>query len=441
MRNRPLAALVVIALVVRPAGAQAVLAPATDVDPAPAAPVRVGGPVIAAPVRQQPVLQEPLPQPAPELVQQQPPPEPFDQAPAGGGPLAREWQQFEYLLWWIRDTRLPTLITANRSGTVPALSAPGTYAVAGTSEIDSLDRSGGRFTVGCALDTARTIGVEGNYFFLGSRTTTVGTGSNAAGAPALGIPYYDVTTGTQQVQLVSFPHFARGNVTVTDSARLQGAEFNGVVNIAWDRWFQADGLIGFRYFEVDEGLQLAYSSDRFLGSGATGARFGAADQFDGHNRFYGGQLGLRLDFRKGLFFLNLTGKVALGDTYEVVRINGVSSYGLPGQPAHLLPGGTLAVASNSGRHARDAFAVMPEATVRVGVLLQEKVRLFVGYNFLYLSQLARPADQISQNANPTQIPLSTRMGLPFFGPAVPQFAFHGSEFWAQGLVLGVEYRY
>src|SRR5262249_25086078 len=159
----------------------------------------------------------------------------------------------------------------------------------------------------------------------------------------------------------------------------------------------------------------------------------------GHNRFYGGQLGLRLDFRKGLFFLNLTGKVALGDTYEVVRISGVSSYALPGQPAQLLPGGTLAVASNSGRHARDAFPVLPEATVRVGVQFQ-KVRLFAGYNILYLSQLARPADQISQNANPVQIPLSTRMGLPFFGPAVPQFAFHGSEFWAQGLVLGVEFR-
>jgi hypothetical protein len=386
------------------------------------------------------VYQEAVPQAVPQAVEQQSAPESFDKPPAGG-PLAREWQQFEYLLWWIRGTRLPPVIAANRSGIVPVLNDPTTTLVVGNSEMRNLDHSGGRFTVGCALDSAQTIGLEGNYFFLGSRTTTVGTGSNAAGTPALGIPYYDVTTGTQQVQLVAFPNFARGSVTVTDSARLQGAEVNGVINLGWNSWFQADGLVGFRYFEVDEGLQLAYSSDRFRSSGAPGILLGAADQFDGHNRFYGGQLGLRLDFHKGPVFLNMTGKVALGDTYEVVRINGVSSFALPGQPTRLFQGGTLAVASNSGRYTRDAFAVVPEATVRVGVLLQEKVRLFVGYNFLYLSQLARPANQIDQNANPTQIPLSTRMGLPFFGPALPQFAFHGSEFWAQGLVFGVEYRY
>jgi hypothetical protein len=401
----------------------------------------VGAPVTVAPVRQQPVLQETVPEAVPQEVQQVAP-ESFDQPPPGGGPLASEWQQFEYLLWWIRDTRLPPLITANRSGTIPVLNDPGTTVVVGNSEMRNLDHSGGRFTVGFALDSARTIGVEGNYFFLGSRTTTVGTGSNgAAGTPALGIPYHDVTTGTQQVQLVAFPNFARGSVTVSDSARLQGTEINGVVNLGWNSWFQADGLLGFRYFEVDEGLQLAYSSDRFRSSGAPGLRLGAADQFDGHNRFYGGQLGLRLDFRKGLFFLNLTGKLGLGDTYEVVRINGVSSYAPPGQPIQLFQGGTLAVASNSGRHTRDAFAVLPEGTVRVGVLLPENVRLFLGYNFLYLSQLARPANQIDLRANPAQIPLSTRMGLPFFGPALPQFVFHGSDFWAQGLLVGVEYRY
>jgi hypothetical protein len=434
MGNRSLAALMLIALVVRPVGAQAVLAPATDTDPGPApVPVQIGAPVLIAPVQQEPVRQEAVQQPAP--------PESFD-PPLGSGPLAREWQQFEYLLWWIRDTRLPPLITANRTGIVPVLSEASTTVFAGNSEMGNLDHSGGRFTVGFALDSAQTVGVEGNYFFLGTRTTTVGAGSSGtAGSPALGIPFYDVATGTQQAQLVAFPYFARGSVTISDSARLQGAEASGVVNLAWNRWFQADGLIGFRYFEVDEGLQLAYSSDHFSGSDGPGVRLGAADQFDGHNRFYGGQLGLRLDFRKGQFFLNLTGKVALGDAYEVVRINGVSSYAASGQPTRLLQGGTLAVASNSGRYARDAFAVLPEATARVGVLLRDRTRFFVGYNFLYLSQLARPADQIDQNANPSQIPLSTRTGLPFFGPARPQFAFHGSEFWAQGLVLGVEYRY
>jgi hypothetical protein len=434
MRRSILSALVVLALSVSRLGAQAVLAPPTEVPPGSVeGPVRLGGSAVTPPSGQEPVRQLPVePQAAPQS---------FD-APPEGGPLAREWQQFEYLLWWIRDARVPPLITANRTGPVPVLSEPSTTVVVGNRGLDNLDHSGGRFTLGGALDSAGTLGLEGTYFFLGSRTTTVGAGtSGAPGTPSLGIPFNDVTTGTQSVQTVTYPGFARGSVSVSDSARLQGAELNGLVNLAWNGWFQADGLIGFRYFEVDEGIQLAYLSNQIALPGVMGLQTGAADQFDGHNRFYGGQLGLRLNFIKGPVFLNLVGKVALGDTYEVVRINGVNATGLPGQPAHLTQGGTLAVMSNSGRFARDQFAVLPEATVRVGVLLPNKTRLFVGYNLIYLSALARPGNQIDTAANPTQIPRSTRGNLPFFGPARPQFAFQGTDFWAQGLVLGVEYRY
>jgi hypothetical protein len=222
---------------------------------------------------------------------------------------------------------------------------------------------------------------------------------------------------------------------------MQGTELNGVANLWYEPWFQLDGLIGFRYLELDEGLQLAYNSDRLSDSaGTVSLRLGAADQFDGHNRFYGGQVGLRMELRGGPFFLNVAGKVALGNTYEVVRIGGMSVQASPGQPAQVFNGGTLALPSNSGRFARNQFAVLPETTVLFGLLLPKNTRLFVGYNLIYLSEVARPADQIDRNANPTQMPLSTRPG-PFFGPARPAFAFNGTDFWAQGLVFGVEYRY
>jgi hypothetical protein len=423
MRKLSLSAPLVLALAVGPAGAQAVLAPATDTPPGGQAepPVRFARSLANAPAE---------------------PPPPFEPAVAVGGPLPKAWERMEYLLWWIRDTRLPPLITANKSGNVAILTEPGTTVVAGNSHLDNKDRSGGRFTLGAALDDAQTLGLEANYFFLGSRTTTVGSGSSgAAGTPAIAVPYHDVTTNTEQVQTVAFPGFARGSATVSASARMQGAEVNALANLWYESWFQLDGLLGFRYLELDEGLQLAYASDRLSNpGGVTPVRLGAADQFDGHNRFYGGQVGLRTEFRWGLFFLNLAGKVALGDTYEVVRIGGVSAQALPGRSAVLTRGGTLALPSNIGRFARDQFAVLPEANVQVGVLLRPDTRLFLGYNLIYLSDVARPADQIDRTANPTQMPLSTRGG-PFFGPARPAFAFHGTDFWAQGLVSGVEYRY
>src|SRR5262249_39230828 len=99
-----------------------------------------------------------------------------------------------------------------------------------------------------------------------------------------------------------------------------------------------------------------------------------------------------------------------------------------------------ALATNSGRFTRGAFAVAPEVSVRLGVEIFGRARLFVGYNFLYLSEVARPGDQIDRNVNPTGMPLSTRSGF-FFGPPLPAFAFQSADFWAQGLMFGLEYRY
>jgi hypothetical protein len=424
MHKRSFTALVLLALAIRPAWGQAVLAPpiATSPDGQPELPATFAAPVG---ITQPPETGGEMPSPA---------------TPAG--PLPRAWQRMEYLLWWVRDTRLPPLITANSSGTVPVLSDASTTVVPGTTSVDNKDRSGGRFTVGFALDSDQTIGVEANYFFLGSRTTTVGTGSTGAtGTPALGLSYYDVTTGTEQVQTVAYPNFAGGSATVSASTRMQGAEVNAVANLWYDPCFQLDGLVGFRYLELDEGVQIAYTSDRSSSPpGSASLNLGAADQFDGHNRFYGGQVGLRAEVRQGLFFLSLAGKVALGNSYEVVRINGLSALAQPGQPTRLSQGGTFALPTNSGRFTREEFAVLPEAAVQVGVVLHHNTRLFLGYNLLYLSEVARPADQINRNVNPTQMPLSTRGG-PFIGPGQPAFAFQGTDFWAQGLVLGVEYRY
>ncbi|MCC6417664.1 MAG: BBP7 family outer membrane beta-barrel protein [Gemmataceae bacterium] len=353
--------------------------------------------------------------------------------PPGAGPLGRSWQRAEYLLWWIKDSELPPLATANVSGaSVATLDHEATAVVVG-GDLDNLDRSGGRFTVGFALDPAQTVGLEGTYFFLGSRTTTVGPFSNGGpGTPALGVPFFDLTTGTEQAVLAAFPGFASGNVAVSATTRLQGVEANGVVSLWWRPSFQLEGLIGFRYLEVNEGLQVAFQSQR---SGGSGTGLSSADQFDGHNRFYGGQVGLRAELRKGPVFLNLAGKVALGDAVQVVRIAGASRTG--GTPR---AGGIFALPTNSGRFERDAFAVVPEGSVRLGVFVNPRTRLYVGYDFLYLSDVVRPGDQIDRRLNPTQIPVYTRGGT-LLGTARPQFSFQDTDFWAQGMVVGLEYRY
>jgi hypothetical protein len=82
------------------------------------------------------------------------------------------------------------------------------------------------------------------------------------------------------------------------------------------------------------------------------------------------------------------------------------------------------------------FAVAPEATISVGYQICENVRAYVGYNFLYISDVARPANQIDRAVNTSFLPPPS----PTL-PVRPAFVFKGTDFWAQGINFGLEFRY
>jgi hypothetical protein len=103
-------------------------------------------------------------------------------------------------------------------------------------------------------------------------------------------------------------------------------------------------------------------------------------------------------------------------------------------------GGLLALPTNSGHFTRDRFAVVPEGSVGVGVQATERVRVSLAYTVLYWSNAARPGDQIDRVVNPAALPVNGGPG-PGTGPARPAFGFKDTDFWAQGLTLGVEFRF
>ncbi len=80
--------------------------------------------------------------------------------------------------------------------------------------------------------------------------------------------------------------------------------------------------------------------------------------------------------------------------------------------------------------------MVPEISLNLGYNITPRLRALVGYTFLYWTNVGRPGDQIDLLLNPSQFPPGTLSGAPR-----PAFNYNDSDFWAQGLNFGAEYRF
>jgi hypothetical protein len=87
------------------------------------------------------------------------------------------------------------------------------------------------------------------------------------------------------------------------------------------------------------------------------------------------------------------------------------------------------------------MAIVPEVGLNIGYQATRSIRAYVGYDFLYLSNVLRPGNQIDRSINTSQTVQSAIAGnspAPGERPAVP---LSGSEFWAQGIHFGLGLSY
>lgn len=358
------------------------------------------------------------------------------------GPPGRVWVNADYLLWTIKGSPLPVLVTSGPESSSAILDREGTVPLIGGSDANGDARSGGRFTLGAWLNEMQTVGIDAGYLFLGSRAADfAASGTGAAGSPAVGRPFFNLNTGAEYSELVSFPGVVAGDVNVSLRTRFQGAETNGIFNLVCGARGRLDFIAGFRYLQLDEDLSITENLQVLPDVAVLGgSRFALDDQFSTSNRFYGGQVGARAELVRGRLFADVEGKVALGGTQEVVRIGGSTTTTTAGGQTTVQPGALLALATNSGRFDRDAFAVVPEVDVNVGLQLSERWRVSVGYTFLYWSDVVRPGAQIDRGLDTTRIPSNLAVGGPV-GPARPAFQFNSGDFWAQGVNFRIEFRF
>jgi hypothetical protein len=344
----------------------------------------------------------------------------------------------EYLLWWTKDSPTPPLVSTSPVASQGIIGQPGTVILFGDTGDDNEIRSGGRFTVGYWLGPCQQWALEGSYFFLGQRSP--GFFADSSTFPLLARPFFNENNGIEFSQVVTDPNRATGSISVELPSRLWGAEANLRRAVCFGCGVNFDLLAGFRYVDLGEGVRIM-EAGQILPTVPVfgGSNFLVIDDFATRNRFYGGQLGAETELRRGRWFVNLRGKVALGNMHQTVDINGGQAVTAPDGTRSTFRGGLLALPSNIGHFSQDHFAVVPEAGFNLGYHLTDGLRCYVGYTFLYMSNVLRPGDQIDRVLDINQIPNFTP------GPSVtqvrPVVPFKTADFWAQGLNFGLEFRY
>jgi hypothetical protein len=365
----------------------------------------------------------------------------------------RVWGSAEYLLYRIRNPNVPPLVTttgnltgaellalrtANPAFNPGALGQPGTSVLVGGS-VDMGDFNGGRFTLGFA--PWDQLGFEASYMFLGSNN--VAQSFSSPGFPGLYRPFFNVVTGAQDAQFVAFPGVVSGVVNVTNRASLWGADANVRYPLLCGCAYKLDVLAGFKFLDFNESLQVDEIVTFLVADPTKGVKAGdmirVTDRFATTNHFYGGQLGADFESRRNRWVFGAMVKVGLGTMHEVVNINGTTSFLPFGGTVTTTSGGLLAQGTNSGHFSQDRFAVVPDVNLKIGYQVNDHLQVFVGYNFLYVSDVVRAADQVDLNLNPTQLPTINGGAGKLTGPARPLVPFRTTDFWAHGVNVGLQY--
>jgi hypothetical protein len=360
---------------------------------------------------------------------------------AAGGP-DRWWIDIEENVWTVRpETFNFPLVTISPIATAGAVGVDGTKVLVGEKNFDYGDYFNVFRLTGGVWDCNRVCGFEASGFISESRSENFFIEAPGNVNYVIARPFINALNGQPSSLLVSFPGQFTGTATVNGHIHFGGAEANALRSLLYCDQVKLNLLAGIRYVDLSEDLSIA-SSSFFPNPADPFTPFitsTVADSFNTHNRFFGAQVGAEAELRRGRWFVDMTGKIAVGDMEERVTIGGATNTTAFGAST-VVPGGLLALVSNSGRSTRSEFAYVPEGTIKFGYQWTQRISTYIGANGLYLSRVARPGEQIDPVVNPTLVPVSTQFGSNF-GPARPLPTFRQTDFWALGAVIGLSIRY
>ena len=352
---------------------------------------------------------------------------------AGGGhdwgPLCGNtlvWLRADVLLWWRQGRDFPTLVTSDpvvESSTTAGVLPDAQTLFGGRVGTDM--QAGGRVDFGFFVDPRQCSGYGFRVWGLGRDSSE--SRFDSTDFPVLAVPFFDADTGVNDAFLVAYPGLRSGTVSVTGTSSIFSNDVYGRYLLCRDCNNRLDFITGWQYLRLADNVDLRIRSEvtEVGGTIPVGTVTSILDQFDTRNTFNGGILGLQWERNCSYWTLRLLGRVSLGNMHETSLINGSTRITSPGQTTQNLNTGLLAAESNIGRRSRDEFTAVTEVGFNIAYRFAPCTQLNIGYTLVYINDVLSPGTgidtAIGDNGTTTR----------------PQFTFRHSDFWLQGINLGI----
>jgi hypothetical protein len=410
------------------------------------------------------------------------------------GPWSQVWASFGYTRWTMRDApyAYPLASTSVGVSNNPgAVGDPNTVILFGDQPLDLGWFNGLRIDGGIWFNDCHTTGVGFGLTSFGSKTFNTLFDSNTTGPAFITRPIYDAQTPGPVGLIVSDPEAnISGSLGIQNKAQFYGFDLHVRQNFLNNETWTIDGTLGFRYFNLAEQLLITQRTNYDATDGnsplvvgqisydppGSGPTFDPishilnnqvvtqtsvnslliTDSFETRNQIYGVQLGTRAEARWGTFYTSFAGKVTLGVNEERIDVNGTTTGITANGGTVTEQGGVLAVrgiapvpvpftntpvpVGITGVQRYNQFVIMPEFSFQVGMQVTSHVRLFAGYDWLYINDVVRPGNQIDPVINQRYVPASPAYGT-LAGPNKPSYPMNHTDFVAQGFSVGLEFQY
>ena len=343
----------------------------------------------------------------------------------------------DYMFWWTNGTTVPSLVSTSPLG-VPQGQAgvlPNATVLFGAQTIDDGLRGGGRVQLLRWLDKKCDYALDLSYFGAGSASNG-DFSSNTDIHPILARPFFNVASGSEDSELVSFPGQLFGAISIDTSSEFHSAStlIRTSINRSCDR--SLDFVAGYRYFKFREGMEITERliSTNPVGLIAQGTTFDIEDRFSAVSYFNGAEIGVVKTRNLENLTFRCTAKLAAGGVRKNLVTAGRTKISVPLAGSVENNAGFYALPSNIGSFHEDDFALLPELGLRTSLRLTEGLNFSIGYTALCLTNVLRVGSAMDRNVDVSQIP-------PFANPAAnrPTPLLSDTGLFAQSIALGVEW--